>query len=96
MALDLLTQIQRGNHKSAMQCPDVLDKLNTDDVAHGYSFCLPVAVLPSIDGATVASHGVVHKGTINELRQYIIKHRSTHDHQTLRASPSMTTALWMS
>jgi hypothetical protein len=86
MALDLTAQLARGNHKSAKQCEGVLTALNTTDVEHGYSFCLPEIALPDITGAAVAPHGVVHQGTINELGQYMSKDRPTHD-QSFSARP---------
>jgi hypothetical protein len=79
MALDLTDQLARGNHKSANNCLDVLTTLNSVDVEHGYSFCLPVQALAQIPGAAVAPHGVVHQGTINELGQCMSKDRPTHD-----------------
>jgi hypothetical protein len=53
--------------------------LNSTDVGHGYSFCLPEAALSEIAGAAVAPHGIVHQGTINKLGQYMSKDRPTHD-----------------
>jgi hypothetical protein len=79
MTLDLSEQLARGNHKSAQQCLKVLTALNSTDVKHGYSFCLPEAALSEIAGAAVAPHGIVHQGTINELGQYMSKDRPTHD-----------------
>jgi hypothetical protein len=84
MALDLQAQVEQGHHKSALSMLGVLDKLNTLDVAHGYTFCLPVEALEDLKGAAVAPHGVVHQGTINELGQLITKDRPTHD-QTFSA-----------
>jgi hypothetical protein len=86
MALDLSAQLARGNHKSAKQRIDVLAALNSTDVTHGYSFCLPTLALPDLAGAAVAPHGVVHQGTINELGQYMSKDRPTHD-QSFSARP---------
>jgi hypothetical protein len=73
MALDLSEQLARGNHKSAQQFLAILRALNSTDVEHGYSFCLPEAALSKIDGAAVAPHGIVHQGTINKLGQYMFK-----------------------
>jgi hypothetical protein len=56
-----------------------LTALNSTDVKHGYSFCLPEAALSEIAGAAVAPHGIVQQGTINELGQYMSKDRPTHD-----------------
>ena len=79
MALDLSKQLaRRGNHKSAQQCLEALTALNSTDVEHGYSFCLPEAALSKIAGAAVAPHGIVHQGTINELGQYMSKDRPMH------------------
>ena len=86
MKLDLAAQLERGNHQSAKACLGVLDKLNAEDVEHGYSFCLPVEALHDIEKSAVAPHGVVHQGTINELGQLITKDRPTHD-QSFAARP---------
>jgi hypothetical protein len=60
-------------YKSAQQFLAVLRALNSTNVEHGYSFCLPEAALSEIAGAAVAPHGIVHQGTINELGQYLSK-----------------------
>jgi hypothetical protein len=86
MKLDLAAQLERGNHQSAKASLGVLDKLNAEDIEHGYSFCLPVEALQTIDELAVAPHGVVHQGTINELGQLIMKDRPTHD-QSFAARP---------
>jgi hypothetical protein len=84
--LDLAAQLERGNHQSAKASLGVLDKLNAEDVEHGYSFCLPVEALQAIDELAVAPHGVVHQGTINELGQLITKDCPMHD-QSFAARP---------
>jgi hypothetical protein len=67
MELDLEAQLARGNHQSALACLDKLEALNSVNVAHGYSFCLPVAALRNIEGTAVGPHGMAHQDTINEF-----------------------------
>jgi hypothetical protein len=86
MKLDLAAQLERGNHQSAKASLGVLNKLNAEDVQHGYSFCLPVEALQAIDELAVAPHGVVHQWTINKLGQLITKDRPAHD-QSFTAQP---------
>jgi hypothetical protein len=81
MAINLYEQLAQGgrNYKSAQQCLAVLMALNSTDVEHEYSLCLPETALSKITGAAVAPHGIVHQGTINELGQYYMsKDRPTH------------------
>jgi hypothetical protein len=40
MKLDLAAQLTRGNHQRAKACISVLDRINAEDVEHGYSFYL--------------------------------------------------------
>jgi hypothetical protein len=86
MALDLEAQLQRDNHKSALECIGVLDQLNEIDTAHGYSFCLPTEALRDVHEAAVSPHGVVHQGTIDEFGKHTSKDRPTHD-QSFSARP---------
>jgi hypothetical protein len=86
MALDLQAQVEQGNHKSALSVLGVLDELNKVDMAHGYTFCLPVKALKHLKGAAVAPHGVFHQGTMNELGQLITKGRPTHNLFGVRGS----------
>jgi hypothetical protein len=86
MRLDLEAQLQRGNHKSAVERIAVLDGLNAVDTAHGYSFCLPSDAIRDIREAAVAPHGVIHQGTIDEFGAPASKDRPTHD-QSFSARP---------
>jgi hypothetical protein len=84
MALDLEAQLARGNHQSVLACLDKLKALNSVDVTHGYSFCLPVVALRNIEGTAAGPHGMAHQDTINEFGESVKKDRPTHD-QTFSA-----------
>jgi hypothetical protein len=83
MLLDLLDQIDRGNHQSADKCLPVLEAMDKVDVEHGYAFCLLVEAIQHIVGAAIAPHGMVHQGIIDEFGQYATKDRPTHDQSFL-------------
>jgi hypothetical protein len=86
MLLDLDAQLLRGNHKSALDCIETLDKLNEIDASHGYSFCLPAEAMRDIKESAVAPQGVIHQGTIDEFGRLASKDRPTHD-QSFSARP---------
>ena len=75
----VITNIDRGNHKSARDRPDVLRAQVLEDVTHGFALPIPAKVVPMIPGAEVAPMGLVAQNTINELGEIMPKDRLTHD-----------------
>ena len=71
--------IARGNHKSAQTETDVVAKLLSKDVIHGFSIPLPVSAIPLIPHAGVQPLGLVSQWTIDENGNRIKKFRITQD-----------------
>jgi hypothetical protein len=76
---DLLFHRQRGNHKSANNYKQVLEKIITEDVECGFALPLPTAILHLIPNASLAPLGCHLQETINERGEKIPKYRMTHD-----------------
>ena len=71
--------IARGDHKSAQTETDVVAKLLSKDVIHGFSIPLPVSAIPLIPHAGVQPLGLVSQWTIDENGNRIKKFRITQD-----------------
>eukprot|EP00956_Cyclotella_meneghiniana_P034348 scaffold103894_cov40-Cyclotella_meneghiniana.AAC.3 len=83
---DLEAALARGNHKGASEKLDLLMKLVTKDVIHGYAMALPLNKLPRIPGVVLAPVNIQAQNTINEFGEIIAKDRLTHD-QSFDFSP---------
>ena len=75
----VMDNIERGNHKSARDRPDVLRQQIIDDVTHGFALPLPTTCIPMIPHAEVAPMGLVAQNTINARGEIVPKDRLTHD-----------------
>lgn len=73
------SNIERGNHKSASDRPEILRELMLDDVAHGFTLPVPLSALGLIPGTEVAPMGIAAQSTINEWGEIVPKDRPTHD-----------------
>eukprot|EP00985_Skeletonema_marinoi_P002393 scaffold1000_cov66-Skeletonema_marinoi.AAC.3 len=76
---DLREAIQFGNHKGATQQPDLLYKLVSKDVMHGYALPLPLEKIERIPGALMAPMNIQRQNTIDQFGKIIEKDRLTHD-----------------
>eukprot|EP00956_Cyclotella_meneghiniana_P025476 scaffold53298_cov92-Cyclotella_meneghiniana.AAC.1 len=83
---DLEAALARGNHKGASEKLDLLMKLVTKDVIHGYAMALPLNKLLRIPGVVLAPVNIQAQNTINEFGEIIAKDRLTHD-QSFDFSP---------
>ena len=77
--LDNEKAIRRGNHKSANENIDVLRDQVKSEVDLGFQFPFDISIINKIVGAVVAPYGVAIQYTFNELKEYILKFRPTHD-----------------
>jgi hypothetical protein len=78
---DLMEQIQRGNHKSALE-PEALEhvsKAMKSDVQLGYGIPLTIDCIKRLKHAEVYPIGLQHQQTINEQGEIIPKKRISHD-----------------
>ena len=76
---ELQTILSRGNHKSARDVPEVVDKLLAKDVTHGFTIPIPIDIVPSIPGAAVQPLGIAQQWTMTEEGGREVKHRMTQD-----------------
>ncbi|KAI2493894.1 hypothetical protein MHU86_20653 [Fragilaria crotonensis] len=60
---ELRKLLKRGNHKSATESAEQLQKLLAKDVIHGFTIPIPVSILEQIPGAAVQPLGVVKQWT---------------------------------
>ncbi|KAI2509039.1 hypothetical protein MHU86_5415 [Fragilaria crotonensis] len=74
-----LRTLLKGNHKSATESADQLQKLLAKDVTHGFTIPIPVSILEQIPGAAVQPLGVVKQWTIDAHGNREIKYRMTQD-----------------
>ena len=54
----------RGNHKSAKEEPEIVEKLFTKDVVHGFSMVIPIELVPLIPNAMVQPVGLAKQWTL--------------------------------
>ena len=76
---DLEDALAFGNHKGALQKPDLLEKLIIKDVKYGYSMPIPLSSIHSIPGLVMAPMNIMAQNTIDELGRIVPKDCLTHD-----------------
>jgi hypothetical protein len=76
---EVLAMLARGKHKSAQDEPEIVEKLLTKDVVHGFSMVIPVELVPLIPDAMVQPVGLAKEWTLDEDGNRIIKYRITQD-----------------
>jgi hypothetical protein len=76
---DLEDALAFGNHKGALQKPELLKKLIGNDVKYGYSLPIPLASVRSIPGICMAPMNIMAQNTIDKLGRIIPKDRLTHN-----------------
>ena len=76
---DLEEAIIRGNHKSATDSPNILDKLIKKDVDAGFQLPTTINSLRLMPHAVVAPYGVIKQNTIDTEGNIIPKLRIAHD-----------------
>jgi hypothetical protein len=74
---DLREALEFGNHKGASTQPDLLLKLVSGDVAHGYALPLPLDKITRIPGICMASLNIQPQWTINQCGEIVVKDRLT-------------------
>ena len=76
---DLEESIKRGNHKSTIDSPKILDKLINKDVQSGFQLPTTIDSLHKMPHACVAPYGVIKQNTIDNKGNVIPKLRATHN-----------------
>ena len=76
---ELLAQLRRGNHNSADDDPEHLQKLLSKDVKHGFTFTLDADKVPNIKGAMVQPCGLADQFGMKSDGTRFRKKRLTHD-----------------
>jgi hypothetical protein len=76
---DLHEALEFGNHKGAKQNPELLLKLVSKDVKHGYAVTFPLSKAVSIQGISLALMNIMHQNSIDETGRIVEKDRLTHD-----------------
>jgi hypothetical protein len=77
--IELTQMLERGNHKSSVAKPDIVNKLLLKDVHHGFSIPIPPETVPLIAGALVQPFGLAQQFTLTELGERVAKYRLTQD-----------------
>ncbi len=78
-AADLIEVLKFGNHKGTTTQPELLLKLVSGDIKHGYALPLPLGKIKRIPGICMAPLNIQPQWTINEHGEIIEKDRLTHD-----------------
>jgi hypothetical protein len=76
---EVLAMLVRGNHKSAKDEPEIVEKLLTKDVVHGFSMVIPIELVPLIPNAMVQPVGLAKQWTLDDQAKRVIKYRITQD-----------------
>ena len=76
---DLKEALKFGNHKGAKSQPDLLKRLVTGDVIHGYSLPLPLDKIKRIPHVCMAPLNIQAQWSVNEQGKIIPKDCLTHD-----------------
>jgi hypothetical protein len=76
---EVIAMLARGNHKSAQEEPEIVGKLLSKDVVHGFSMILPIGVVPLIPDAMVQPVGLAKQWTLDDQANRIVKYRITQD-----------------
>jgi hypothetical protein len=69
----------RGNHKSAIENKETLQRLIAEDVSKAFALIMPLEIIPYMEKLSIAPLGCPEQGTINEHGERVSKHRMTHD-----------------
>ena len=64
---EVLAMLVRGNHKSTKEEPEIVEKLLTKDVVHGFfSMVIPIELVPLIPNAMVQPVGLAKQWTLDD------------------------------
>ena len=74
---DVAEALAFGNHKGALLQPELLKKLVSKDVQHGYCLPLPLAKATKIPSILIAPMNIQKQNTIDEHGQIVPKDRVT-------------------
>lgn len=77
--VELRAQIERGNHKSASENTDEIQKLLLKDVTHGFSLPIKADIIGRLQGAMVQPCGMVSQFSLQADGSRKKKNRLTHD-----------------
>ena len=87
---DLKEALKFGNHKGAKSQPDLLKRLVTGDVIHGYSLPLPLNKIERIPHVCMAPLNIQAQRSINEQGKIIPKDRLTHNQSYKWKTPGIS------
>jgi hypothetical protein len=85
---EVLAMLERGNHKSAQDNPEIVEQLLSEDVVHGFSMVIPVELVPTIPHAMVQPVGLAKQWMLDKEGKRKIKHRITQDLSYAKTSKS--------
>ena len=77
--LDIEAAVKRGNHKSAIQKNDVLEKSLEKEIAKGWIVTLPVEAVRKLPDVVINPMGVATHLGVSEDGTFVPKDRITHD-----------------
>jgi hypothetical protein len=80
--------LDRGNHKSTQDDPEIVEQLLSKDVVHGFSMVTPVELAPLMPHAMVQPVGLAKQWTLNKQGNRKIKHQITQDLSCAETSKS--------
>jgi hypothetical protein len=76
---DLNEALQFGNHKGALQKPELLKKLISDDIKFGYGLIVPRGKIARLPNACLAPMNIMNQFTLDASSEIVDKERLTHD-----------------
>jgi hypothetical protein len=75
----LQANLERGNHNSAKEDKEVLEKMTYKEVKHGFAIPVAVQIVRLMKNALIQAVGIVSQWTINAFGERVLKKRLTHD-----------------
>jgi hypothetical protein len=86
---EVLALLERGNHKSAQDDPEIVEQLLSKDVVHGFSMVMPVELVPLVTPHDMVQPvGLAKQWTLDEEGKRKIKCRITQDPSHAETSKS--------
>ena len=76
---NVMEALEFRNHKGAIENPELLKKLVSKDITHGYALVLPLSKVHRIPDLLMAPMNIMNQNTLDEFGKIVGKDRLTHD-----------------
>ncbi len=91
---DLNKALQFGNHKGALQKPELLKKLISDNIMFGYRLVVPRGKIARLPNACLAPMNIMNQFTLDASNKIVDKERLTHD-QSFKWQSGLSLNKWV-